>query len=168
MTVELRAMRRGDSEAVLAVYSEGIATGHATFQDHMPGWEQWDSSHLAACRIVAEHAGRVIGWAALSPVSGRCVYGGVAEVSIYLIAPARGRGIGKRLLAALVETSDAAGFWTLQAGVFPENRPSVKLLRQGGFRIVGTREKLGRMSHGPLAGRWRDVLLLERRSPHIL
>jgi phosphinothricin acetyltransferase len=115
-----------------------------------------------ACRLVAVEAGRVVGWAALNPVSGRAVYAGVAEVSIYVAAEAQGRGIGTQLLAALVSESEKAGFWTLQAGIFPENRASVELHKKCGFRIVGVREKIGQMK-----GWWRDVLLLERRSPAI-
>lgn len=152
-------MAAGDQERVLEIYAEGIATGDATFETEVPGWEAWDRSHLAACRLVAEEDGRVVGWAALSPVSDRCVYGGVAEVSVYVGAGARGRGVGTGLLEALVESSEGEGIWTLQAGIFPENEGSVDLHRRCGFRVVGRREKLGK-----LGGRWRDVLLMERRS----
>ena len=160
----LRALAPGDWPAVRAIYEEGIATGNATFETAAPDWEAWDKGHLAAGRLVALEAGadpeRVLGWAALSPVSGRCVYAGVAEVSVYVAAAARGRGVGKRLLAALVRASEEAGLWTLQAGIFPENEASVALHRAAGFRVVGHRERIGRMGT-----RWRDVLLLERRSP---
>jgi phosphinothricin acetyltransferase len=157
-----------DWEAVAAIYQEGIATGVATFEQSVPAWEAWDAAHLPAPRLVAlaghggvgeGRRGAVVGWAALSPVSSRCVYGGVAEVSVYVAAAQRGGGIGRALLEALVAQSEAAGFWTLQAGIFPENVGSVALHHRCGFRTVGRREKLGQ-----LHGLWRDVLLLERRS----
>ena len=163
----LRALAPADWPAVRAVYEEGIATGHATFETAAPAWEAWDQGHLAAGRLVALDAGadreRVLGWAALSPVSGRCVYAGVAEVSVYVAAAARGRGVGGRLLTALVRASEEAGLWTLQAGIFPENTPSVALHHAAGFRVVGRRERIGRMG-----SRWRDVLLLERRSAKLV
>ncbi len=149
-----------DWERVRAIYLEGIATGNATFATEAPPWEQWDAAHRADCRLVARQNGSVIAWAALSPVSSRCVYAGVAEVSVYVAASARGKGAGRAILNALVHASERAGIWTLQAGIFPENTASVELHKRCGFRIVGVREKLGRMD-----GRWRDVLLLERRSP---
>jgi L-amino acid N-acyltransferase YncA len=148
-----------DWDAVRAIYREGIATGNATFEADAPAWEAWDKCHLRACRLVARADGRVMGWAALSPVSGRCVYAGVAEVSIYVAASARGQGIGQALLAALVEASEQAGLWTLQAGIFPENTASIALHRAHGFREVGRREHIGQMN-----GVWRDVVLMERRS----
>ena len=157
MTVE--PLRREHWDAVQRIYLEGIATGNATFQTTAPEWEQWDHGHLPACRLVALEGDRVVGWAALSPVSSRCVYGGVAEVSIYVEEKARGAGVGKRLLTALIDASEAAGLWTLQAGIFPENTASVELHRKCGFRLVGVREKMGKMN-----GRWRDVCLMERRS----
>lgn len=160
--VSLRPMAPDDWPAVGAVYAEGIATGDATFETEAPGWEAWDAGHLPDCRIVAERGGEVVGWAALSPVSGRCVYAGVAETSVYVSSAARGAGVGRALLEALVAESEARGLWTLQAGIFPENRASVALHERCGFRVVGRRERLGR-----LAGRWRDVLLLERRSPSV-
>jgi L-amino acid N-acyltransferase YncA len=144
---------------VCAIYREGIATGNATFEQTAPEWEHWDAGHLRAARIVARSDGEVLGWAALSPVSGRCVYAGVAEVSVYVAERARGRGIGRQLLSQLVCDSEAQGIWTLQAGIFPENRASIQLHERTGFRIVGTRERLGSMH-----GRWRDVVLMERRS----
>ncbi len=166
--MNIRPMRESDAAAVLAIYAEGIATGHATFEEAAPDWETWSAGHLADCRLVAEAGGpgdgKVLGWAALSPVSGRCVYGGVAEVSVYVADAARGRRAGRRLLEALVAASEAAGLWTLQAGIFPENTASIALHEQCGFRVVGSRERLGRMSYGPLAGQWRDVTLMERRS----
>jgi phosphinothricin acetyltransferase len=165
--IELRPMCEADAGPVLAIYAEGIATGHATFQDEAGDWACWSAGHLAACRLVAHEGGRLLGWAGLSAVSDRCVYGGVAEVSVYVADAARGRGVGKALLGALVGGSEQAGIWTLQAGIFPENAASVALHRKAGFEVVGTRRGLGRMTHGPLAGRWRDVLLLERRSASV-
>lgn len=158
----VRPLTSDDWPAVRSIYMEGIATGNATFEQEPPSWEAWDQSHLAACRLVAEQAGQVVGWAALSRVSDRCVYGGVAEVSVYVSAAARGRGVGRALLQALVEESERQGLWTLQAGVFPENLASVRIHERCGFRVVGRREKLGR-----LRDRWRDVLLLERRSASV-
>jgi len=147
--------------AVSAIYAEGIATGQATFTTEIPTWEAWDASHLHACRLVAEDdaTGAPLGWAALSPVSSRCVYGGVAEVSVYVGAAARGQGVGRALLSALVADSEKSGLWTLQAGIFPENTASVRLHEAAGFRQVGRRERIGQ-----LHGQWRDTLLLERRS----
>ncbi len=160
----LRPMREGDAEAVLAIYADGIATGHSTFESSPGDWASWCAGHLPICRLIAERGEEVLGWAGLSEVSGRCVYAGVAEVSVYVAAGARGRGVGGRLLSALVEASEAAGIWTLQAGVFPENEGSLAAHRRVGFEVLGTRRAIGRMSHGPLAGRWRDVVVLERRS----
>ncbi len=147
-------------EGVRAVYLEGLATGDATFETGAPEWARWDASHLPCCRLVALSEGRVAGWAALSRVSAREVYEGVAEVSVYVGGGFRGRGLGRELLSALVRESEAEGVWTLQASVFPENAASVALHLACGFREVGRRERVGR-----LAGRWRDTLLLERRSP---
>ena len=147
--------------AVRTIYEQGLATGHATFATAAPTWEAWDASHLAPCRLVAGAAlgGPVLGWAALSPVSGRCVYGGVAEVSLYVATAARGQGVGRQLLAGLVAESEQNGLWTLQASIFPENLASVRLHEAAGFRQVGRRERIGQ-----LRGQWRDTLLLERRS----
>jgi phosphinothricin acetyltransferase len=158
-SIEIAALRSSDWESVSRIYAEGIATGHATFETAIPSWEEWDGAHLATPRLVARDAERTLGWAALSPVSGRCVYGGVAEVSVYVAAAARGRGVGRSLLEALVAQSEAAGLWTLQAGVFPENEASLAIHRLCGFREVGRRERIGK-----LGGVWRDVVLLERRS----
>ena len=153
-------MAREDWPVVCAIYEEGIATGDATFQTEAPSWEEWDRGHLSTCRLVArDEAGTVIGWAALSPVSSRPVYAGVCEVSVYVAGRARGHGVGRLLLEALITASEADGRWTLQAGIFPENTASVTLHERRGFRVVGRRERLGAM-HGV----WRDVLLLERRS----
>ena len=145
---------------VSEIYAEGIATGQATFQTVVPDWQEWDASHLGECRLVLTEGDELLGWAALSPVSKRHVYRGVAEVSVYVAAASRGLGMGRLLLEALIEASEEAGIWTLQAAVFPENVTSVKLHQACGFRVVGTRERLGE-----LHGAWRDVLLLERRSP---
>ncbi len=154
------ALEPGDWEAAATIYREGIATRNATFEQDAPEWSIWDAGHLAVPRLAARGAdGSLLGWAALSPVSGRCVYAGVAEVSVYVAERARGQGIGRALLAQLVEQSEAAGIWTLQAGIFPENTASVALHHRCGFRTVGRRESLGQME-----GVWRDVLLLERRS----
>ena len=143
-----------------AIYEAGLATGNATFQTEAPTWEAWDQSHLGHSRLVAtDDAGGVLGWAALSPVSGRCVYGGVAEVSVYVAAEARGQGVGRQLLAALIAEAEAHGMWTLQAGIFPENLASLKLHEALGFRTVGYRERIGK-----LHGVWRNTVLLERRS----
>lgn len=149
--------------SVQKIYAEGIATGNATFETETPTWEKWDAGHRKDCRLVAldSSAGQqsVLGWATLSQVSARHVYRGVAEVSVYVAADARGRGVGKALLDALVRESEACGIWTLQAGIFPENQASVALHKQFGFREIGVRQKIGK-----LGDVWRDVLLMERRS----
>jgi L-amino acid N-acyltransferase YncA len=151
--------------AVEDIYAHGIATGHATFASKPPSWHEFDSSHLAAHRHVAVEAdGGVLGWVAVAPASGRCVYAGVVEVSVYVHPAAAGRGIGKSLLDALIASTEDAGIWTIKAGVFPENHASLALHRSAGFRDVGTQRRLGLMTYGPCAGQWRDVVLLERRS----
>ena len=142
------------------IYVEGIATGNATFETESPGWEIWDAKHHQHSRLVALDGTQLLGWAALSPVSTRRVYAGVAEVSIYIREKARGQGVGRDLLRALVEQSEQNGVWTLQAGIFPENVASIALHKAGGFREVGRREKIGK-----LKGVWRDAVLLERRAP---
>jgi phosphinothricin acetyltransferase len=155
----------GDWPAASHIYQAGIDTGHATFETTPPTWESFDTKTLPDHRFAAVDAtGQVLGWAAASPTSDRCVYAGVAEISVYVHPDARGQGIGRQLLDTLIESTEEAGIWTLQAGVFPENPASLALHEQAGFRIVGTRRNLGRMTHGPLAGRWRDVVFLERRS----
>jgi phosphinothricin acetyltransferase len=148
--------------AVKTIYEQGIATGHATFQTSAPEWIEWDGAHLKHSRLVALENGQVIGWAALTPVSGRCVYAGVAEISVYIAPDHRGKKIGETLLKALITDSEQHGLWTLQAGVFPENTASIKIHENCGFRQVGFREKIGQMN-----GIWRDTLLLERRSKTI-
>ena len=148
---------------VRAIYEQGIATGNATFETQAPGWETWDSAHLAHSRLVAlNDAGMVLGWAALSPVSSRCVYGGVAELSIYIAAAARGQGVGRQLLYALIADSEAHGIWTLQAGTFEENTASIALHTQTGFRVIGHRERIGQ-HHGV----WRNTVQMERRSSSV-
>jgi L-amino acid N-acyltransferase YncA len=152
-------MTADDWEAVRGIYLEGIATRNATFEAAAPEWDRWDAAHLKLCRLVARSGEELLGWAALSPVSARAVYAGVAEVSVYIAERAHGRGVGSRLLSALVAESEHQGIWTLQAGIFPENRASIALHEKHGFRVVGTRERIGRMDD-----RWRDVVLMERRS----
>lgn len=159
MSYVIDAMRAEDWGQVRSIYLEGIATGHATFETDAPAWEAWDAGHLREPRLVARDGAEVLGWAALSPVSSRCVYGGVAEVSVYVGESGRGRGVGRALLEALVAESERRGIWTLQAGVFPENAASVRIHLRCGFREVGRRERIGK-----LKGVWRDTLLLERRS----
>jgi len=150
---------------VQAVYQAGIDTGHATFESSPPKtWDSWRQHHINELSLVALDGSAVIGWASLTPSSGRCVYAGVAEVSVYVAPDAKGRGVGRQLLAALIEGSEAKNIWTLQAGIFPENVPSVALHVALGFERIGLRRRLGKMSYGPLAGQWRDVLSLERRS----
>jgi phosphinothricin acetyltransferase len=155
----IEEMSAEDWPEVRAIYLEGIATGNATFETSAPDWEAWDAGHSKSCRFAARAGGGILGWAALSPVSGRCVYAGVAEVSVYVAEKARGRGIGKALLAGLIDASEKNGFWTLQAGIFPENTASVALHEHAGFRLVGRRERIGAMNW-----RWRDTLMFERRS----
>jgi L-amino acid N-acyltransferase YncA len=157
--MELRDLRPDDWPEVARIFEEGIRTGNATFETELPSWEAWDAAHLLEHRLVAERHGRVVGWIALAPVSSRCCYAGVAEVSAYVAEKARGHGAGTALLAKLIESSERAGLWTLETGVFPENEPSIRLLQRFGFRVVGTRERIGQMH-----GMWRDVVFLERRS----
>jgi L-amino acid N-acyltransferase YncA len=151
-------MQPADWQTVKTIYEEGIATGNATFQQSAPDWEEWNTSHLQTCRIIAKEDNIILGWAALTPVSGRCVYAGVAEVSVYISAKAR----GKQLLEKLVNESEINNIWTLQAGIFPENIASIKIHEACGFHILGRREKIGKMN-----GTWRDTVLMERRSKEI-
>ncbi|MEE9579038.1 MAG: N-acetyltransferase family protein [Gemmatimonadota bacterium] len=157
--MKIRKLEPADWEAVSHIYAEGIATRNATFETEVPSGESWDNAHISDCRFVAEVDGAVRGWAALTPISDRCAYGGVAEVSVYVAASSRGHGLGSALLARVIRASEDAGFWTLQAGLFAENAGSLRLHERAGFRLVGVRERLGKLD-----GRWRDVLLLERRS----
>lgn len=160
--VEIRNMSSCDWNEVRRIYQEGMDTRNATFQMEAPSWEEWDAGHRKDCRLVATAEHKILGWAALSPVSGRCVYGGVAEISVYIDTTAQGKGIGSLLLSKLIMDSEQHGIWTLQAGIFPENKASIKLHLNCGFREVGVREKLGKMEDT-----WRDVVLLERRSKKI-
>jgi L-amino acid N-acyltransferase YncA len=159
MDFAIEEMTESDWPAVSAIFWEGIATGQATFEIESPSWERWDASHHAFARLVARAGGVVKGWAALSPVSARAVYKGVAEVSVYVGQEYRGAGVGRALLESLIEASEQNGIWTLQAGVFPENVASVALHQLCGFREVGRRERIG-----SLKGVWRDTMLMERRS----
>jgi L-amino acid N-acyltransferase YncA len=159
MDIIIEKMKNEYWPGVKNIYQQGIATGDATFESHVPDWEHWDKSHLIDCRLVAISGGKIVGWAALSPVSGRCVYKGVAELSLYVGDSFRGQGIGTALLKATIEESQRAGIWTLQSGTFPENVASIAIQKACGFREVGIREKIGCMN-----GKWRDVVLLERRS----
>jgi L-amino acid N-acyltransferase YncA len=160
--MELRELRKEDWPAVREIYEQGIAGRNATFETEAPDWNAWDRSHLDGHRLVAVEDGRILGWGALAPVSERCVYQGVAEDSVYVDSAAQGRGVGKALLERLVTDAERAGIWTIQTGVFPENEASVALHFRCGFRVVGIRERLGRLD-----GEWRDVLFLERRSERI-
>jgi L-amino acid N-acyltransferase YncA len=162
--VVIRPMEDGDAGPVLAIYQAGLDTGLASFEVTAPAWEGFDAGKLPAHRHVAVDAGtgEVLGWAAVIAVSDRCVYAGVVEHSVYVHPGHKRRGIGAALLAALIESTEAAGIWTIQSGVFPENTASLRLHRQAGFRVVGTRERIGRHH-----GEWRDVVLIERRSPTV-
>lgn len=153
-------MRVPDWDSVASIYKEGIATGFATFETNVPPFEIWDKAHLKTCRIVALDDEKIVGWAALSPVSSRCVYGGIAEVSVYISATSRGLGVGKILMEKLVVESEKVGLWTLQSGIFPENTASIQLHKKVGFRYIGKREKIGKTSNDI----WKDNLLFERRS----
>jgi phosphinothricin acetyltransferase len=155
--VIVRDLTPDDWPAVRAIYEDGIRSG-ATFETEAPSWEAWDASHTEL-RLVAEHDGEVVGWAALSPTSDRCCYRGVGEVSVYVGEAARGSGVGRLLLEELVERSEQAGYWTLNAGLFPENEVSLRLHEACGFRLIGVRERLGQLD-----GVWRDTIWLERRS----
>jgi phosphinothricin acetyltransferase len=155
-------MTASDWPDVARIYAEGVATRNATFETAIPSWREWDAGHLEACRLVAREDGAVVGWAALSPVSRRNCYRGVAEVSVYVSTSAQSRGVGRALLAELVEASEAAGVWTLQGSTFPENAASLRLQEALGFRVVGHRERVAKLD-----GRWRDTVLTERRSTRV-
>ncbi len=158
----IRNMKTSDWDKVAQIYGEGIRTGYATFEQQVPTYKAWDEAHIKSCRLIAEDDGRLLGWAALSPVSGRCVYGGVGEVSVYVAAKSRGKNIGKVLLEKLIAESENNGFWTIQSGIFPENRASIALHEKAGFRFIGKRERIGKI-HGV----WKDNLLFEKRSDKI-
>ena len=155
----IRKMEAEDWPHVKRIYKEGISTGYATFETTVPDYQDWDTAHVPGCRFVAESEGEILGWVALSPVSGRCVYGGVAEVSVYVGQNARGRGVGMALMEVLVNASETEGFWTLQAGIFPENTGSIRLHEKMGFRLIGRRERIGKRN-----GIWHDNVVFERRS----
>jgi phosphinothricin acetyltransferase len=156
----IEAMTDAHGPAVLAIYRAGIEEGDATFETSAPDWAAFTAARLPGHRFVATAAGQVAGWMAASAISGRCVYAGVVEHSVYVHPAARGQGIGRRLLEALITSTEAAGIWTIQSGIFPENTASMALHLAAGFRVVGTRERIGQHH-----GRWRDVVLIERRSP---
>jgi L-amino acid N-acyltransferase YncA len=160
----IEPMTAADAGAVLAIYQAGLDTGQASFETRAPDWASFDAARLADHRYVARdrRAGEVLGWVAVSAVSSRCVYAGVVEHSVYVAPGARGRGVGTALLRALIRSTERAGIWTIESGIFPENGSSLRLHQSAGFRVVGTRERLGRHH-----GRWRDVILLERRSPAV-
>ena len=158
-SVELRRLERGDWPAVADIYWDGMRSGLATFETEVPTWEAWDAGHLPDHRLVADLLGEVVGWAALSPVSSRRCYAGVVENSVYVAAGARGLGIGRKLLDALIAGAEDAGIWTIQTSIFPENRASLALHERCGFRVVGKRERIAKRD-----GVWRDTVFLERRS----
>lgn len=156
----VRPLLETDYPLVKLIYELGIQSGNSTFQTEAPSWNEWDKSHLKACRLAALNgAGILVGWAALAPVSGRCVYAGVAEVSVYIHPDHHGKGVGKTLLKKLITESEKENLWLLEAGIFPENKASIKIHEQNGFRQVGYREKIGKMKNV-----WRDTVLMERRS----
>jgi len=159
MNYEIHQMSTENWEQVKDIYIEGIQTGNATFQTEAPSWEAWDIAHVKTCRLVMTYGHKVVGWAALSPVSSRCVYAGIAEVSVYLAQDHRAKGIGVILMEELIRCSEKNGFWTLQSGIFPENRASLAVHKRCGFREIGLRKRVGKMN-----GTWRDTVLVERRS----
>lgn len=167
MTPSVRAMGDADAPTVLAIYQKGIAGGNATFEENASDWVTWSAAHHSHSRFVADTDNGIVGWAALAPVSQRAVYRGVAEVSIYVSDAASGAGVGSALMAALIESAERHGLWTLQSSVFEENAASARLHARNGFRAVGRREQIGLMTYGPHKGRWRDTILLERRSATI-
>jgi phosphinothricin acetyltransferase len=166
MSIQIVPMTAGDWPVVAEIYREGIATGNSTFASEPPAsFAEWNKGKVVGCSVIArDAAGHVIGWACLTPTSDRCVYVGVAEVSVYVAEAARGRGVGDALMREVIARSEVLGIWTLQAGIFPENKSSIALHVRNGFREVGRRERIGKMTHGPFAGQWRDTVLLERRS----
>lgn len=157
--IRYRTMVRSDWDAVSSIYEEGIATGFATFETKVPTYESWNATHMSSCRLVAIQNENILGWAALSPVSNRCVYGGIAEVSVYIAKNSRGMGVGKLLMKTLISESESEGLWTLQSGIFPENKGSIELHKKMEFRYIGKRERVGKLD-----GIWKDNVLFERRS----
>lgn len=166
LRVIIRELRAPDWPAVQSIYQEGIEGGHATFESHAPSWADFDRGHLRELRLVAaeDDDSAILGWVAASPVSTRAVYRGVVEDSVYVAAAAQGRGVGGALLRSFLDAAEGAGIWTVQASIFPENAASLAVHERAGFRVVGRREAIAHMSHGPLAGVWRDTLIVERRS----
>ena len=163
MNYKIDEMTKSDWEQVSQIYLEGINTGKATFQSEVPTWENWNNGHVSSCRLVVRSGNNVLGWGALSPTSSRCVYAGVAEVSIYIGEKYRGQGLGKVLLEHLIKLSEENGFWTLQSGIIRENTSSIVLHEKCGFRELGIREKVAKMNNG----KWHDVVLMERRSKSV-
>lgn len=161
-TIQSRKMLASDWEMVSKIYAEGIATGFATFETETPTYESWNVAHMSSCRIVAIENEKILGWVALSPVSSRCVYGGIGEVSVYVGINNRSKGIGRLLMKKLIQESEAEGLWTIQSGIFPENKSSIELHKKLGFRYIGKRERIGK-----LHGEWKDNLLFERRSTQV-
>jgi L-amino acid N-acyltransferase YncA len=164
MTIRIDSLTEKHWPEVAAIYGEGIATGHATFESELPDWEHFATSHSADHRYIAIRDGRVLGWVAASRISDRCAYAGVVEDSVYVTEQARGHGVGLELLKTLINSTEVAGIWTIQSGIFPENQASLRLHERAGFRVVGIRQRIGLMTYGPLAGVWRDVIMIERRS----
>ncbi|SIT98199.1 phosphinothricin acetyltransferase [Epilithonimonas bovis DSM 19482] len=160
--MEIRPITKDNFPEVVEVYKQGLATNIATFQNDLPQWEDWNKGHLDFCRISIYENNKMLGWTALTPVSSRCVYAGVAEVSVYIAQNERGKGIGKILLNELIKQSEANGIWTLQSGIFSENQSSIRLHEKCGFRMVGFREKIGKKN-----GIWKDNILMEHRSKNI-
>lgn len=158
-TVYIERMISSDWPSVAQIYQQGIETGCATFEKEVPDWDSWNESHIGSCRLVAKREGNIVGWAALSPVSSRCVYGGVAEVSVYVEVNCRGDKIGEKLLLKLISESEKEGFWTLQSGMFPDNVASIKIHEKAGFRKIGFRERIGQLD-----GVWKDNIVMEKRS----
>ncbi|MDP9028632.1 MAG: N-acetyltransferase family protein [Actinomycetota bacterium] len=161
---EIRDLEPADWPAVETIYRQGIKAGNATFESAPPSWEHFDAGKRADLRLVAVVDGRVVGWAAASPVTSRAVYDGVVEHSVYVADDHQGMGIGRQLVEALIARAESVGVWTIQSSVFPENETSLKLHESAGFRVVGRRERIALMSSGPWAGHWRDTILIERRS----
>ncbi len=157
--MKFRELKKEDWAEVTLIYKQGLETENASFQSEVSNWSNWNDEHIATCRIVAELNDKIIGWSALSPVSDRCIYGGVAEVSVYVASNNAGQKIGTELLNNLITESEENGIWTLQAGIFPENKASLRIHEKLNFRKVGYREKIGKLN-----GVWRDIVLLERRS----
>ncbi|OPC74795.1 GNAT family N-acetyltransferase [Elizabethkingia miricola] len=160
--MEIKPITKDNFSQVVEIYKQGLATNIATFQNDLPQWEEWDKGHLDFCRISIYKNKKMLGWTALTPVSSRCVYAGVAEVSVYTAQDERGKGIGTLLLNELIKQSETNGIWTLQSGIFSENQSSIKLHEKCGFRMVGYREKIGKKN-----GIWKDNVLMEHRSKNI-